>query len=159
MFVPRVLVVLPLVFALACSGGGETPAPPGAEATSVQEQPGGPASEGVSTARPAADIDGECEPTPQETEDGRYELGADITVVNTGNLGVKVRVAAAWPQPKGRGLTRYQRISLDEGESRELRLRLVVGGNEAGAINKAMGNGRQCRLSHRVVGAFGAPSN
>ena len=159
----RALLLLPLVLVLACSGGGEeTPAPnPGQEQPSeVASQSAPEPSEDPNTveARPAAELKGDCETKPHVTDDGRIVLRANVRAVNTGNLGVRVRVAAFWPQPDGVGVSRFQRLSLEEGQSEDLRLRLVVGEEEAEAIEKATAKGRKCRASLRVTGAFGAPS-
>lgn len=158
----RALLLLPLVLALGCSGGGqETPVPdpgqagPSDDAAQSAAQP----SEDPNTveASPAAELEGRCETKPHTTDDGRFVLRANLRAVNTGNLGVRVRVSAFWPQPNGRGISRYQRLSLEEGQSEDLPFRLVVGEEEANAIEKATARGRECRASLRVTGAYGAP--
>ena len=160
----RALLLLPLVLALACSGGGEeTPAPNAGQAqpsdNASQSAPEPTEDPNTVEANPTAELEGGCETKPRIAEDGHPVLWANVRAVNTGNLGVRVRVAAFWPQPGGLGLSRFQHLSLEEGQSEDLRLRLVIGEEEAEAIEKVMSKGRECRANLRVTGAFGAPSD
>lgn len=163
MHVLRALALLPFVLLLACSTDGETPAVPDPVEGATNEQPAEdpPPSEDANTieAEPAAELEGGCQTKPHVTGDGRVVLRADVRAVNTGNLGVRVRVAAFWPQPEGRGISQFQRLSLEQGESRDLRLGLVIGEEEAKAIERATSRGRKCRATLRVTGAYGVPAD
>lgn len=160
----RRLLLLPLVLALACSGGGEeTPVPNAGQAqpTDAAGQSATEPSEDPNTveASPAAELEGRCETNPHTTDDGRFVLRANLRAVNTGNLGVRMRVSVFWPQPDGFGVSRSQRLNLEEGQSRDLRLRLVIGENEAEAVEQATSRGRKCRIYKRIFGAFGVPED
>ena len=147
------LAALPLALLLACSPGGDTPEP---SVDGGQNKPGGQgeASEDQSVARPAADVQGDCRPRP--TADGT--LVARLDVVNTGDIGVDVRVFVRWPQVGGDAVTKSQRTKVELGETKPLTARLRMDPAEAEAVRKAVRRGRTCSVRHRVLGAFGAPA-
>lgn len=156
---PRVAPATLLLLVLACSpGGNPTPAP------QQPPDPGGTAAAGTAApddavvAQPAAQVDVDCSPQPRQGEDGP-ELVAHAEVVNTGDLGVKVRLVARWPQPQGKGLIRTRRVNVAEGERRQVTLRIAVGEPEAEAVRERAKQGRTCSATHRVIGAFGAPGD
>ena len=146
------LAALPLALLLACSPGGDSPQP---SADGGQDQPGGQsgASEDPSVARPAAEVRGDCRPRP--TGDGT--LVAQLDVVNTGDIGVDVRVFVRWPQAGGDAVTKSQRTKVELGETKPLTARLRMDPDEAEAVRRAVKRGRTCHVRHRVLGAFGAP--
>ena len=171
----RAIAALLLVLAVGCAVGGDgVPAPPPQAAAPSEDggagQPDGAASDeaedngegdsGTVTASPEAEVTATCKAEPQDDPDEKslQRLVADLEVKNTGNIGVKLRLAAKWPQPEGRGILRWKRVNVRAGETRELTLRIVVGAVEADAIRKAVEDGRECAVSHRVIGAYGAPS-
>ena len=147
-----------LLLALACSpgAGGEQPAPQAGDGEQTDASGDGSAGQdpGSVTVKAGAEVEGTCRPKPREGDDGE-ELIADVEVANTGDLGVKVRVAAKWPQPQGQGVIRWKRINVEQGDTRNLTLRLAVGDAEAEAVRQAVAQGRTCAVSHRVIGAFG----
>ena len=151
-----------LLLALACSPGGDAvpqPAPQGGAPSQPAGDRSDPAGEDTDdadvTVAADAKVDGTCNPRPREGKDGE-ELTADIEIANTGDLGVKVRVAAKWPQPQGQGIIRWKRVNVEQGETRKLTLRLAVGAAEAEAVRTAADQGRTCGLTHRVIGAYGS---
>ena len=169
----RALVLLPLILALACSPGGDQvapqPAPAGSGApadgaaggnggASEGDQPTGDATEddGTVTAQPSAELSGTCTPNPRTT-DGVNELVADLQVVNTGNLGVKVYVLSRWPMGRTGGVARSRRVNVPQGETVSATLRLVVDDATARAVRRGIARGRKCSARSRVVGAYGVP--
>ena len=148
-----------LLLALACSPGGGTvpePAPQGgdpSEQADGQEDSNG--EDGAEATLAAdAEVNGTCRTQPRQGNDGA-ELVADVEVVNTGDLGVKVRIAARWPQPNGQGIIHWKRVNVEQGGTRELTLRLAVGDAEAEAVRDAVKLDRICSVKHRVIGAYG----
>lgn len=163
----RALVALLLLLALACTpeagepspqpqaGGGDAGAATDDEGQTAGEQT--PSGEGnVVTAKPKAKVTGSCSEEP-ETEDGEPVLAADLEVRNTGNLGVRVRVAARWPLPQRSGVSLWHRVHLEPGDSTEVSLRLPVTEETAGGVRRMAAQDRTCSTFHRVIGAFGAP--
>ena len=160
----RALVGLPLILALACSPGGDEappqPAPAGSDASAGDETPasGGeePSEEGVVTGQPSAELEGSCEPKPQG-EPGAEVLVAELRVVNTGNLGVKVQVASRWPINRANGLSRWRRVRVPAGETLDVTVRMPVDEATARGVKRAVDRGRTCTTRSRVTGAFGMP--
>ena len=169
MHILRSLVLVPLLLALACSPGPgqEPPAPgetrgagnPGGAAGGEGDEPAASepddaaaASDDPNVAKPAAEIEGECRPRPNPQND----LVARLRVVNTGNIGVNVRVAAKWPQPNG-ALQTSQRARVEAGETLPLTLRIRTDRGQGKLVNRAVDDGRTCRVTKRVLGAFGLP--
>ena len=147
-----------LVLALACSPESTkepTPNPVPDAATGVTPSESEPAvtqaTEGPLEAEPSVELKGRCVRRPTEGD----ELLANLQVVNTGNIGVKVRVIAVWPR-EGRARTSvYDAVEVDSGETAPLRLRLDIGPEEAASI---LARGGRCQVRRRVFGAFGLPS-
>lgn len=168
------LVLLPLIFALACSPGGGTdraaPQPaPGADRGaddnaqtdggdgSASDTPAEAGDENTVTAEPAAQVKGTCTPKPI-TEDGVDQLVAKLQVVNTGNIGVKVRVVSRWPISRTGGISRWQRLRVDQGETRPVTIRMTVDESTAEEVREGIKRGRRCTIGRRVVGAYGVPA-
>lgn len=169
--------LLVLLLAGACVGGGTNPgepqpAPVQNDAGKSETDPAGgdgnngdgedtasPAESddpGTVTANPEAQIEGKCTREPQEGAEGE-ELVSELRVVNTGNLGVAVRISTQWPVGKTEGLTRWTRVRLDEGASEPVRLTLPIDADTAAAVRDAIEQGRRCRVRQRITGAFGMP--
>ena len=148
-----------LLLALACSSGGGAvpePAPQGGDLSEQADGQEGSNGEGDASVTLAADaeVNGTCRPQPRQGRDGAV-LVADVEIANTGDLGVKVRIAARWPQPKGQGIIRWKRVNVEQGDTREMTLRLAVGDVEAEAVREAVKLDRTCSVTHRVIGAYG----
>ena len=146
---PVRLLCTVLMVVVACTGGDAEPQ--AGDATGGQD--GQPA---ALVARPKAELEGRCRPRPR-SEGGAQVLAADLTVRNTGNLTVAVRVVATWPQPRGLFLAKSQRLRLELDESAEVTLRLGVSESEARAVERAVARGRSCYTRVRVTKAFGQP--
>lgn len=155
----RSLVLVPLLLALACTPGpGEEPSQPsaggaGAETAAAQQPAAGTASEDPNVAKPAAELEGECRPRPTAQGD----LVANLQVVNTGNIGVVVRVATKWPLAGGGGLNTWDRVRVEAGETLPVTLRLRLDRREAQRVATAVNRGRTCNSGRRILGAFGVP--
>lgn len=171
----QVVVIVPLLLALACSSGGENgaaPQPaPGADGNQSTQDGGGNGGDGGAaasetpdeagnedtvTAEPAAELKGSCTPKPK-TVDGVQQLVAELELVNTGNLGVKVRVASRWPINRANGVTRWRRMRVDQGETVPVTIRLVVDETTAKGVRRGISRGRKCTVRSRVLGAYGVP--
>jgi hypothetical protein len=159
MFVRLSASIVALLLALACSPGDGSVPEPAPQGDAPSEQAGtsrsADAGDGASvTVQADAQVNGTCRPKPREGKRGQ-ELVADVEVVNTGDLGVKVRIAAKWPQLKGQGVIRWKRVNVEQGDTRALTLRLAVAPAEADSVRQAADEGRMCALTHRVIGAYG----
>lgn len=149
-----------LLLALACSpGGGSVPEPAPQGGDPAEQADGGDGDnaggdDASVTLAADAEVNGTCRPQPRQRGD-TTELVANVEIANTGDLGVKVRIAARWPQPQGKGIIRWKRVNVEQGETRELTLRLGIGDAEAKAVRAAVELDRTCSLSHRVIGAYG----
>lgn len=168
MQIRRGIVALPLLVALACTPGGNTAEPlqpaPGEQGQASGEQGGGaseaPAGDAgdATVAKPDAEVQGSCRKRPRADN----TLVAKLDVVNTGNVGVIVRVVAAWPQVRGGGpggITRWKRVRVDQGDTVPVVLRLSVPAKDATAVREAVRRDRTCRTWRRVVGAYGTPAS
>lgn len=144
-------VLAAAVLAAACSSGGGAPGQP-ADPTAGPDGDNGAAV----TVAPQAELEGTCEPLPQEDDGGQF-LSADLVVRNTGNTGVVVRVIARWPQPGGHQLSTARRLRLEVDESAPVRLRIDIGAREARAVKRMVDRGRPCATRVHVAAAFGAP--
>jgi hypothetical protein len=147
-----VLLALILALSAACSGDDtpdDTPDP------GAGPDAGGEDVDAVAVT-PEAELEGSCEPLPQDGEDGQV-LAADLVVRNTGNIGVVVRVVASWRQPGGHLLTASRRLRVEVGESIPVQLRIDVGARTARAVERMVERDRPCFTRVRVAGAFGAP--
>ena len=170
MYARRFLVALPLLFAVACVGGGTggsagpepIPGPGDSEVAdaggSDEEQSSAPADgDGTTTtAKPSAEVEGSCTKDPQPGEEGE-ELVSELRVVNTGNLGVVVRVSTRWPIGKEEGVGRWSRVRVQQGETVPLTVRMPVYPSVADGVRAALKDGRRCRVRSSVTGAFGIP--
>ena len=149
-----------LLLVLACSPGGDNVPQPAPQGGASSEQAGGPDDNAAGeddadvTLEADAQVDGTCRPRPRQGANGE-ELVANVEIANTGDLGVKVRIAARWPQPKGQGIIRWKRVNVEQGDTRSLTLRMAVGEAEAEAVRDAIKLDRTCSLTHRVIGAYG----
>lgn len=165
----RALVVVPLLLALACSPGDTDQAAPQPAPAAEGRDGGGQdgestasesadvaGDEGTVTAQPAAELRGECTPKPR-TEDGVEHLVAELEVVNTGNLGVKVQVTSRWPINRANGVSRWRRLRIDEGESVPVDIRLAIDETTANGVRRGIEHGRKCTIRSRVLGAYGVP--
>ena len=148
----------PLLLALACTPGpGEEPTQPsaggaaGGETAPAEPEGAGTATEDPTVARPAAELQGECRAKPTAQDD----LVAKLRVVNTGNIGVVVRVATKWPLAGGGGLNTWERVRVEAGETLPVTLRLRLDPEEAQQFRTAVNRDRTCHTGRRVVGAFG----
>ena len=154
----RLSTVALLVLALACSPDApDEPTPdlgPGSATTGSEPQP---ELTGTLKADPGVKVEGNCVRKPAEHAD-QDVLEADVQVVNTGNIGVKVRVIAVWPR-QGRARTAvFDAVEVKTGETVPLHLRLDVSGEEAASIRHAVDQGRRCHLRRYIIGAFGLPT-
>ena len=154
----RLSTVALLVLALACSPDSPdepTPdPPPGSSTTSSEPQP---ELTGTVEADPAVKVEGNCVRKPAERAD-QDVLQADVQVMNTGNIGVKVRVIAVWPRQGNARTAVFDAVQVKHGETVPLHLRLDVSGEEAASIRHAVDQGRKCHLRRHIIGAFGLPS-
>ena len=173
------LAALLLVLAVGCNGDGDgvvTPQPQPAQSDQAGGGDGGKGGEGDSsepsgaaqedgqddgntiTANPAAELEGSCKQRPREGDDGQ-ELVARLRVVNTGNLGVVVRVSSQWRLGNEDGISRWTRVRVEQGETLPVNLRLPVSESVAQDALDAADNGRRCSTRSRVTGAFGMPTD
>lgn len=167
------LALLSLLLGVGCVGGGSSPGssqpePPAqvdeSDAITAPDEGGGTADtqpsesddSGTVTARPEAEIEGRCERQPRATDTGE-ELVADLRVVNTGNLGIVVRVSSRWPLDADGGVLRWSRVRVPEGKSKPLTIALPVDTTVADSVRAAVEAGRKCRVRSSVTGAFGVP--
>ena len=148
-----------LILTSACTTGGDpaTPEPgsPRSEATAVATDSASPAEPGI-TANPRIDVTGSCTREPQQDASGTY-VAAKLKLRNTGNIGAQVRLAAVWPVDRTQRLARTRSLKLRPDRSREVTVRLALTPEDATGIANALEQGRRCRFSGRVVGAFGRP--
>lgn len=150
------LLAIAMLLPMACSsGGGGTPGQPADPVAAPEGEDEGDDVETV-TATPEAQLEGACEPLPQEDAKGKY-LVADLVVRNTGNIGIDVRVVAAWRQPGRRSVTAVKRLRLDLDESAPVRMRIDIGDAEARDIERMVKRDRPCGTRVRISGAFGSP--
>ncbi len=171
MHLRRALAALLLLLAAACTGDGDgraaqPPAPDSTDTRAVDTTASDPADttaappasedETTTTAKPDAEVKGRCKRQPQLGDEGE-ELVANLKVVNTGNLGVFVRVASRWPIDKNEGVARWNRVKIEQGETLPLNVRMPVFPTVADGVRDALERGRPCRVRHRVTGAFGIP--
>ena len=127
--------------------------PPG-PATSEAEEGG----DDTTVARTTVEIEGECTPEPQ-VEDGRQVLIAKLGVVNTGNIGAKARVTVTWRRVPASRVVTSRVMSVESGETAPLEVRLSVSRHEARTVRRAVKLGRKCFVRHRIIGAFGTPTD
>lgn len=162
-----------LVLAMGCVNGGDNPAAPepaplqadeatgatGATGAAEATQSAPPAGDDTTTtARPSAELEGSCRRRPQDGEQGP-ELIARLRVVNTGNLGVVVRVSSHWPLGADSGASRWTRVRVEQEQTERVTLRLPVSEFLAAQSRAAAAEGRRCFARSRVTGAFGLPSD
>lgn len=155
----KVALVALLIAITGCSLGapGDPPAGPADD-----QEAAPPASEevddsGAVIARTAMELEGDCSPRPRR-EDGRLVLAADLEAVNTGNVGVRARIRVSWPRMPFARVTTSRTVSVEQGQTVPVEVRLPVSRGEARDVTRAADRGRQCHVRHRITGAFGAPS-
>lgn len=171
--------LLALLLTGACVGGGTDPAQPQpapgqngggdeqsqapdgdavdpAEDGEISAEPNESEDSGTVTANPAATLEGKCTREPQAGPDGE-ELVAELDLVNTGNIGVAVRVSCQWPTGKRDGITRWIRVRVEPGETLPVTVRLPIATETADEIRKALEKGQRPRKRQRITGAFGVP--
>lgn len=68
--------------------------------TGAAQPPDAASSSGPANNRPdaTAKLTGTCDYSLSDTMDGRDTFTAEVHVKNTGNIGIKIRVTASWPQ-------------------------------------------------------------
>ena len=145
------------LFLVGCNPGespGGDPAPqPGVEG----EPPASERDDGSVTAKPGADVSGDCVSEPEPDGDN-FALVAPLQVTNTGNLGTKVRVHVRWPQTGPTSIKTSRTVRVEQGETKDVRLALGITADEASRVTEAVDAGHACAVKHTVVGAFGSPS-
>jgi hypothetical protein len=173
MQIRRALVLLPLILALACfpGGGGDNaqpqPAAGGSDGAAAGDDDQGDDDQGddgagedsdTVTAEPSVEIEGDCEEQPQGKA-GKQTLNAQLDVVNTGNVGVIVRVGTRWPLKGRAAVVSWHRLQVEQGETKPLTVRTAVPDELADSVRAAVDNGRTCKFRSRVKGAFGMPED
>lgn len=148
-------LIVALILVPACTSNDAPTPDTTAGATSAATDSASPAGPGI-TANPQIDVTGSCTRQPQQDASGTF-VTAELKVRNTGNIGAQVRVAAVWPVDRGQRLARTRSFKLRPDKARDLNVRVALTPEDAAGITNALEQGRRCRFSGRVVGAFGRP--
>jgi hypothetical protein len=112
---------------------------------------------GAVVAKTELDIRGTCRPRARR-ENGQLALLADLDVVNTGNVGVQARVTVTWPRAPFARVETFRNVSVEQGQTAPLTVRLAVSRRDAAGVARAIEHGRRCKVRHRITGAFGSPT-
>ena len=159
----RPVAVLVAAVLLGCSSspdGGPTPvasdASTTAAASEASERATGSSANPPLAADPRVKVNGDCTPEPLADAAGLY-VGADLRVRNTGNIGIQARVKVVWPLTGSQRLVKAQLVRLRPDRAKSVAVRVALTQEDADALTQAVANGRTCRVTSSVVGAFGTP--
>ena len=158
----RLVALLVATVLLGCSSAPDGSPAPGTTDTSTsaaseasEQATDSPANKPLA-ADPRVKVKGDCAPEPLTDAAGLY-VGADLRVRNTGNIGVEARIKVVWPLTGSQRLVKARVVRLRPDRAKSVDVRVALTQEDADALTQAVADGRACRVTSSVVGAFGTP--